>query len=104
MIANAATLLTIGWTLCLTASVLRTLKNGPDRALALPTPFMLLLVCRAQLATVDPWYMPVAAYVAVSVLLYGCWQQKRNLARWAAIACGGAVLCMQLSSTLTLDR
>jgi len=100
MIAIVGTLLTIGWTLCLTASVLRTLKNGPDRALALPTPFMLLLVCRAGLEPVFPWYLLVAAYAAVMVLLYGCWQQKRNLARWAAVACGGAVFSLQVSAAL----
>lgn len=100
MMAIVDTLFTIGWTLCVTTSVLRTLKNGADRALALPTPFMLLLVCRAALEPVVPWFLLVAAHVAVVVLLYGCWQQKRQLARWAAVACGGAVLCWQVSAAL----
>lgn len=103
MIALAAPLLTISWTVCLTASVLRTLKGGPDRALALPTPSMLLLVCHTQLATVDPWFLFLAAHASVMVLLYGCWQQKRVLARWAAVVCGGAVLCMQLSAAWPLN-
>jgi hypothetical protein len=103
MIATASTLLTISWTLCLTVSVLRTLKNGPDRALALPTPFMLLLVCKTQLATADPWYVFLAAHVSVMVLLYGCYQQKRNVARWAAVACGGAVFWMQVSAAFLTD-
>ena len=104
MTAIAAPLLTVSWTLCLTASVLRTLKNGPDRALALPTPFMLLLVFRAQLDPVVSYYLVIAAYVAVSLLLYGCWQQKRSVARWAALGCGGAVLCVQLSNAGLLAR
>jgi len=103
MSAIAGLLLTISWTLCLTASVLRRLKNGFDRDLALPTPFMLLLVFHAQLAPAVSYYLVMAAYVAAFVLLYGCWQQRRNLARWAAIACGGAVLAMQLGSALAAE-
>ena len=101
MIVMVGTLLTLTWPLWITGAVLRILKRGPDRDLALPTPFMLLPILRAQLGAVQPWYMPAAAHIAALVLLYGCWQQKRNLARWAAIGCGGAAVCMQLSTTLT---
>lgn len=100
MIAMVGTLLTITWPVWITAAVLRILKSGPDRDLALPTPFMLLPVLRAHLVAAPAWYMLAAAHVAALVLLYGCWQQKRNLARWATIGCGGAAVWMQLSTTL----
>lgn len=100
MIAAIGTLLPISWTLCLTVSVLRTLKSGPDRALALPTPFMLLQVLHARLEAAAPFPIGLLAYAALLVLLYGCWQQKRNVARWGAIACGGAVFTTQLLSAL----
>ena len=100
MIAVIGTLLPMSWTLCLTASVLRTLKSGPDRALALPTPFMLLLVFRSQLEAAASFSIGLLAYAAVMILLYGCWQQKRNIARWGAIACGGAVFATQVTTAL----
>lgn len=100
MIATVGPLLTLSWTVCLTISVLRTLKSGPDRALVLPAPFMLLQVFHAQLAPVMYFSIVLAAYAGVSVLLYGCWQQKRNVARWGAIACGSAVFATQLTSAL----
>ena len=99
MIEIVGVLLTLIWPLCITASVLRILKNGPDRALALPTPFMLLPVLRAQIDPAAPYYLVLASEVALVVLLYGCYQQKRHLARWAAIACGTAALFTQLSTT-----
>ena len=104
MIAILGSLLTITWPLCITASVLRILKNGPDRDLALPAPFMLLPVVRAQLDPGVPYYLFLASVVGLFVLLYGCWQQKRNLARWAVIGCGGIAVCMQLSTMLAVTN
>ena len=95
----AGILLTISWQICVTVSVLRILKKGPDRALALPTPFMMSLVLRAQLDTRAPLYMLVPSSLAIWVLLYGCYQQKRNLALWATVGCCAAALYTQLSAT-----
>jgi len=92
-------LLTISLQFCVTVSMLRILKKGPDRALALPTPSMMLLVLRAQLETRAPLYMLVPSCVAIWALLYGCYQQKRNLARWATMACGAVALYTQLTAT-----
>src|SRR3954466_7236205 len=100
MIAIAGSLLTIIWPLWITAAALRIIKNGPDRDLALPTPFILLPVLRAQLAPGVPYPMFLVSVVGLFVLLYGCWQQKRSLARWATMGCGGAAVCMQLSTML----
>lgn len=99
----ARILLTISWQICVTVSVLRILKKGPDRALALPTPFMMSLVLRAQLDTRSPLYMLVPSCVGILVLLHSCYEQKRNLALWATLACFACALYTQLNVTW-LDR
>lgn len=91
-------------TISVTVSVLRILKKGPDRALALPTPMMMSVVLGAQLETGSPLYMLVPSYVALWALLQGCYQQKRDLARWATLAGCAAALYTQLSATLAASN
>ena len=98
MIQLVGTLLTITWPLWLTFCALRVLQNGPDRDLVLPTPYMMLVAVRAHQGTVVSVFVLMASSVAVLVLLYGCRQQTRTLARWATIACGVAALYMQLNA------
>jgi hypothetical protein len=86
-------------TICVTVSVLRILKKGPDRALALPTPMMMSILLGAQLDTRSLLYMLLPSSVATWVLLYGCYQQNRKLALWATFACCAAALYTQLSAT-----
>lgn len=99
MIGMAGTLLMIMWPISTTATVLRILKNGPDRALALPMPFMLLPILHADLNPGLPFYTWLASKAALTLLLFSCYQQKRKLARWATIACCAAALYTQLSAT-----
>ena len=87
-------------TICVTVSVLRILKKGPDRALALPTPMMMSILLGAQINVRWPLYMLLPSCVAIWALLHACYQQKRNLARWATLACCAAALFTQLSATL----
>jgi hypothetical protein len=87
-------------TISVTVSVLRILKKGPDRALALPTPMMMSILLGAQLDTRWPLYMLLPSCLAIWALLYGCYQQKRNLALWATLASCAAALYTQLSATL----
>jgi hypothetical protein len=83
-----------------TAAALGVLKTGSDRALALPTPIMLWSIYSAQRSAGAPWMALTLAHVATLVLLFGCWQQRRKLARAAAICCGTASLWVQLSGGL----
>ena len=83
--------------LSMTVSSLTVLRKGTDRALVLPTPFMLWLLFMSQRAS-DAILPAILAYGAALVLLYGCWQQRRKLAQCATIACGAAATWMQLSS------
>jgi hypothetical protein len=97
MLETASALLTLSGPIIMTTSVLRLLKNRPDRDLALPMPIMLLVVLGAQNRGAQG-YMSAALVITLLVLLYGCWQQRRTLARWAAVACGGVAVYLQLSA------
>ena len=85
--------------LCTTAAAVSVLRRGTDRALVLPTPLILWLVFMSQRASVALWPM-VLAYCAVLVMLYGCWQQRRQVAQWAAIVCGAVAAWLQVSVLL----
>ena len=98
MIEIARTLVPLSSPILITGSVLRLLKNRPDRDLALPMPFMLLVVLRARVDAAQHDSIFAASVVALLVLLYGCWQQKRSLARWATVACAAAAFYIQLSA------
>jgi hypothetical protein len=91
-------------TICVTVSVLRILKKGPDRALALPTPMMMSILLSAQVGTPSPLYMLLPSSAAIWALLYGCYQQKRNLARWATLGGFATALYTQLSATWLASR
>lgn len=79
-----------------TATAVSVLRKGSDRALVLPTPLMLWLVFTSQQVSVALWPM-VFAHGAVWGMLYACWRRRRQVAQWAAIACGGAVAWLQMS-------
>ena len=95
MIELASALLTASGPLITTTCVLRLLKTRPDRDLALPMPMMLLVVLGAQNRGAQG-YVSGLLILTLLVVLYGCWQQKRKIARWAAIACGSIAVCAQL--------
>src|SRR6185436_2189586 len=99
-VANAELAWALAGPICTAVAALSILKNGSDRGLALPPPLMLWLVFSAQRSPAAPWLALLLAHVATLVLLFACWQQRRNLARAATICCGTAIIWVHLSGTL----
>ena len=95
---NAELLLSCAGPLCATAATLSILKNGSDRALALPTPTMTWIVSAAERSAVGSVAALVLAHCALLGLLFACWQQRRPVARWATICCAAAATWLQLSA------